>query len=107
GLGRFAYCADLRGGRGARPAALLRPAHTDVAGLPHRLLPGAQAPDLIDVRARRRERLAAQVVRHVGLEPRAHVLPKRLLLLGELEIHSSTSPAGHSRTGRSRPWPTT
>jgi len=93
---------DLLGERGAAAAELLRPVHADVAGLPHRLLPGAQPPDLVDVRPRRRERLPPQVVRHVALEPRPNLLPKRLLLLAELEIHSSTSPAGHSRTGRSR-----
>src|SRR3989454_4951255 len=79
---------DLLGERRAAAAELPGPVHADITGLPHRLLPAAQPPHLVDVGARRREGLAAQLVRHVGLEPRPDLLPKHLLPLAELEIHS-------------------
>src|SRR5881409_1301779 len=78
---------DLLGERRAAAAELPGPVHADITGLPHRLLPAAQPPHLVDVGARRREGLAAQIVRHAGLEPRPNLLPKHLLPLAELEIH--------------------
>src|SRR5207253_694378 len=93
---------DLLGQGGAAAAELLRPVHADVTCLPHRLLPGAQPPHLVDVRPRGCERLAPQLIRHIALEPRAHVLPKRLFPLTKLEIHSPTSRSDTSRTERPR-----
>src|SRR5438034_130066 len=82
------------------PAELARPVHADVARLGHRLLPGAEPPDLVAVGARSCEGSPAQVVGQMGLEPVPDVLAKRLFLFAEVEVHDRLTRAAAARLAR-------